>query len=163
MMLSNFDIQHGIAYTGDGKEPTRGTPGASAWDVYANEDVTLYAFSPALVRTGLNIQIPKGHALFVLPRSGNSLKKKIIVANSPGNIDEDYRGELCVILTLVDMPNVHQTMGGTVSLVPAICEIKKGDRIAQVFLTKYEEQRWHKVPKLDETQRGTGGFGSTGQ
>lgn len=149
-------------YTGEGQEPTRGTAGAAAWDLYANEDVTLLPFEPTPVDTGLQIQIPEGHALLILPRSGNSLKKKLIVANSPGLIDEDYRGGLKVILTYLGLPRLRQTLGGTVSFDADECIVKKGDRIAQAFLVKYEEQSWIKVANLEPSQRGVKGLGSTG-
>lgn len=137
--------------------PQRGTAGAAAWDVFAAEDVMLQAFQPKLVPTKLDIEIPEGHALFVLPRSGNSLKKGLLIPNSPGLIDEDYRGHLQVIMTFIP------TLGQLQNQLEATpwCMVKNGDKIAQVMLVKYETQEWEVANELSETGRGRGGFGST--
>lgn len=162
MMLSEFNPFETVKFTGEGKVPTRGSNGAAAWDLYANEDVELTGFTPTLVGTGLNVEIPKGYALLILPRSGNTLNKKLIVANSPGLIDEDYRGEIKVILTLNALPTIEQSIGGTVYVHDAKLKISKGDRIAQALLIKYEGQNWQNGDVLTETERSAGGFGSTG-
>lgn len=104
-----------------------------------------------LVGTGLKVEIPKGYVLDIRTRSGLALKSGLVVANSPGTIDADYRGEIGVILT---------------NLSADFVEIEKGERIAQAVLVKAEQIEWVKVPDevyLTKTERGEGGFGSTGK
>lgn len=149
-------------------KPTRGSAGAAGWDLYAAEDVNLEAYQPCLVPTHLQIAIPEGHMLLVLPRSGNSLNKQIIVPNSPGLIDEDYRGHLQVILTWIPHPADTKKQeldpGEGYYTVDATLEIKRGDRIAQAVLVPYVAQNWCQLKAFDlpPTNRGTAGFGSTG-
>jgi dUTP pyrophosphatase len=100
-----------------------------------------------LIPTGLFIEVPVGYKANVLPRSGLALKAGITVANSPGLIDEDYRGEVGVIL-------INHSDSNYI--------IKNGDRIAQLVLTKYEKIEFNEVNELGDTNRGEGGFGSTG-
>lgn len=100
-----------------------------------------------LIPTGLFIEVPSGYKANVLPRSGLALKAGITVANSPGLIDEDYRGEVGVIL-------INHSDSNYI--------IKNGDRIAQLVLTKYEKIEFNEVNELGDTNRGEGGFGSTG-
>ena len=100
-----------------------------------------------LIPTGLFIEVPSGYKANVVPRSGLALKAGITVANSPGTIDEDYRGEIGVILINHSNDNFI---------------IKNGDRIAQLVLTKYEKIEFEEVNELSNTDRGEGGFGSTG-
>lgn len=134
--------------------PTRGSRGAAGWDLYASETVVLYPFQPQLVPTHLDIAIPEGHMLLVLPRSGNALKKNLLIPNSPGLVDEDYRGHLGVILTFAPSPQGF--------MYDVRYTVERGDRIAQAVLVRYEEQEWEKVNELPETARGRNGFGSTG-
>jgi dUTP pyrophosphatase len=101
-----------------------------------------------LVPTGLFVAIPKGYEIQVRPRSGLALKHGITVLNSPGTIDADYRGELRTIL---------------VNLSEEPFEIVPGERIAQMVLAKHEVIEWEEVSELDDTERGVGGFGSTGK
>jgi dUTP pyrophosphatase len=101
-----------------------------------------------LVGTGLYIALPKGYVADVRPRSGRALKEGLDVANSPGTIDSDYRGEICVILT-------------NHSHVPIY--INKGEKIAQLVILKHEKPTFTIVENLPDTERGEGGFGSTGK
>ena len=100
-----------------------------------------------LVPTGLFIALPAGYEAQVRPRSGLAIKKGITVLNSPGTIDADYRGEVCVILV-------------NLSSEPFV--IADGERIAQMVIARHEQAEWCEVEQLDETQRGEGGFGHTG-
>ena len=100
-----------------------------------------------LVPTGLHIALPKGYEAQVRPRSGLALKKGVTVLNSPGTVDADYRGDIGVILI-----NHSDTP----------FEIQDGERIAQLVIAKYERIHWEETDDLDETERGSGGFGSTG-
>jgi dUTP pyrophosphatase len=100
-----------------------------------------------LVKTGLFIELPIGYEAQVRPRSGLALKKGITVLNSPGTVDADYRGEIGVIL---------------VNLSSETFVIENGERIAQLVIAKHERAEWIEVTALSETERGAGGFGSTG-
>lgn len=143
-----FKAHHGKEFFA----PSHGSEEAAGWDLSAAEDTVLRPFEPKLVPCNFDLAIPKGHMLLVLPRSGNSLRKHLIIPNSPGLIDADYRGHLQVILTYLCSP----------SLVDPI-KISKGDRIAQAILVPYVHQNWVLVDQLPPTQRGTKGFGSTGE
>ena len=100
-----------------------------------------------LVPTGLFIALPQGYEAQVRPRSGLAIKKGVTVLNSPGTIDADYRGEVCVILiNLSNEPFV----------------INDGERVAQMVIARHEQAQWEEVESLDETERGAGGFGHTG-
>jgi dUTP pyrophosphatase len=127
--------------------PTYATDGAAGMDVIAAEDVTLASMGRHAVATGLAIAIPEGFEVQVRPRSGLALKHGISLPNTPGTIDSDYRGELKVIL---------------INLGAEPFEIKRGDRIAQLVVAPVQIGRMIEVQELDETVRGTGGFGSTG-
>ena len=100
-----------------------------------------------LVPTGLFISLPKGYEAQVRPRSGLAIKRGITVLNSPGTIDADYRGEICVILI-------------NLSAEPFV--IEDGERIAQMVIARHEQAEWEQVEALDETERGAGGFGHSG-
>lgn len=127
--------------------PAYATSGAAGMDVLAAEDVVLQPGGRHAVATGLAMAIPDGFELQVRPRSGLALKHGISLPNTPGTIDSDYRGELKVILiNLGDFP----------------FEVRRGDRIAQLVLAPVVRATWLEVEELDETQRGEGGFGSTG-
>ena len=118
-------------------------------DLRANvlEPSTLKPLQRAIVKTGLFIELPIGYEAQVRPRSGLAAKKGITVLNSPGTIDADYRGEIGVIL--VNLSNEDFT-------------IEHGERIAQLVIAKHERGVWVVVEELEETTRGSGGFGSTG-
>lgn len=129
--------------------PTYATPLSAGMDVRANikEPITLAPLQRVLVPTGLYIALPEGYECQARPRSGLAVKHGITVLNSPGTIDADYRGELKTLLVnLSDTPFV----------------IKPGERIAQLVVAKHEHVEWEEVEVLDETERGEGGFGSTG-
>jgi dUTP pyrophosphatase len=122
-------------------------PGDAGADLSANESVTIEPGGRALIGTGLSMAIPDGYAGFVLPRSGLAIKSGVTVSNAPGLIDSGYRGELRVGLT----------NHGTEPF-----DIAVGDRIAQLVIMKVESPEFMDVEVLDETVRGSGGFGSTG-
>ncbi|AFU68575.1 deoxyuridine 5'-triphosphate nucleotidohydrolase Dut [Psychroflexus torquis ATCC 700755] len=130
--------------------PKYETSQSAGVDLKANmkEPIYLESLERCLVKTGLFIELPLGVEAQVRPRSGLALKKGITVLNSPGTIDADYRGEIGVIL---------------VNLSKEIFTINSGDRIAQLVLAKHEQAEWQEEDILTETQRGEGGFGSTGQ
>ena len=122
---------------------------SAGMDLYANTDepITLKSLERTLVKTGLFISLPKGYEAQIRPRSGLAFKNGITVLNTPGTIDADYRGEIGVIL---------------VNLSADDFTINDGDRIAQLVIAKYETAFWEEVENLDETNRGEGGFGSSG-
>jgi dUTP pyrophosphatase len=129
--------------------PTYETIYSAGMDLRANviEPSTLKPLQRAIVKTGLFIELPIGYEAQVRPRSGLAAKKGITVLNAPGTIDADYRGEIGVIL--VNLSNEDFT-------------IKHGERIAQLVIAKHERAVWEEVDELEETERGEGGFGSTG-
>ena len=129
--------------------PNYETEGAAGMDLRANieDPITLKPLERAIVKTGLFIALPIGFEAQVRPRSGLAAKKGITVLNSPGTVDADYRGEIGVIL--VNLSNDDFI-------------INDGERIAQLIIAKHERVTWEEVSVLDETTRGTGGFGSTG-
>ena len=129
--------------------PAYATAGAAGMDLLAAvaEPVTIAPGRRALIPTGLAIALPPGFELQIRPRSGLALRHGIVLPNSPGTIDEDYRGELQVIvLNAGDAPFI----------------VERGARIAQAVLAPVVRARWHEVDSLDETARNQGGFGSTG-
>lgn len=127
--------------------PRYATEGAAGMDVLSAEDVTIAAGARHAVATGLAVAIPPGHEIQVRPRSGLALKHGISVPNAPGTIDSDYRGELKVIL---------------INHGAEPFAIARGERVAQLVLAPVTRAAWDEVADLDETARGTGGFGSTG-
>ncbi len=128
--------------------PSYAYEGDAGLDLRSNEDVVLAPFERRLVSTGLAIAIPDGYAGFVQPRSGLALRKGLSMANTPGLIDAHYRGELKVCAVNLDAENP--------------IEIKKGERIAQLVIQKVPVVALVEVDELDETDRGAGGFGSSG-
>jgi dUTP pyrophosphatase len=128
--------------------PCYATDGAAGLDVVAAEDVTLAPGQRHAVATGFAIAIPPGYEVQVRPRSGLALKHGITCLNTPGTIDEDYRGEVKVILA---------------NLGSESFDVRRGERIAQLVPAPVLKARFRKVEALSETQRGSGGFGSTGQ
>jgi dUTP pyrophosphatase len=145
-------IQIAILRLPHGKDlalPAYATAGAAGMDLLAAVDAPL-TISPgerALIPTGLAIALPPGYELQVRPRSGLALRNGIVLPNSPGTIDEDYRGEIQVIV--LNAGNAPFT-------------IERGMRIAQAVLAPVVRARWHEVASLDPTPRNKGGFGSTG-
>ena len=129
--------------------PQYATEQSAGLDLRANLDspVELKPLERKLIPTGLYMALPKGYEAQVRPRSGLAIKKGITVLNSPGTIDADYRGEICVILiNLSDQPFL----------------INDGERIAQMVIARHEQGEFHLVDALDETERGEGGYGHTG-
>jgi dUTP pyrophosphatase len=114
---------------------------------FLTEPVVLLPMERTLIPTGLFIEVPEGFEAQVRPRSGLAIKNGITVLNSPGTIDADYRGEVKVIL--INLSNEPFT-------------IQSGDRIAQMIIAQYEKIAWNEVGELSETERGSGGFGSSG-
>lgn len=130
--------------------PEYATIGSAGMDLKANisEPVVLKPLKRELIPTGLYMQIPTGHEVQIRTRSGLACKYGITVANAPGTIDSDYRGEVKVcLINLSDTPFV----------------VNPGERIAQAVLNKVEKIEWNEVAELDETERGEGGFGHTGK
>lgn len=130
--------------------PAYATPLSAGVDLKANleQPVVLQPLGRALIPTGLFIALPAGYEAQVRPRSGLALKHGITVLNSPGTVDADYRGELkCLLINLSDEPFT----------------IEPGERIAQMVVARHEQVEWELVEELDDTQRGAGGFGSTGK
>ena len=130
--------------------PAYSTIASSGMDVRANveNDILLKPLDRILVNTGLFLEIPKGYEAQIRPRSGLALKKGITVLNSPGTIDSDYRGEVCVIL--INLSNEDFI-------------IHDGERICQMVIAAHEKADWIEVDIIDNTERGHGGFGHTGR
>lgn len=130
--------------------PAYATELSAGMDVRANisEPISLAPMQRCLVSTGLYIALPEGYEAQIRPRSGLAIKKGVTVLNSPGTIDADYRGEICIIL---------------VNLSTETFVIEDGERIAQMVIARHEQARWEEVDELGETKRGAGGFGHTGK
>tara|TARA_R110001592_G_scaffold96680_2_gene277510 strand:+ start:1118 stop:1552 length:435 start_codon:yes stop_codon:yes gene_type:complete len=130
--------------------PAYGTEASAGVDLRANisESITLKPLERTLVKTGLFIELPVGFEAQVRPRSGLAYKNGVTVLNTPGTIDADYRGEIGVIL--VNLSNENFT-------------IENGERVAQLVIAKHEQAEWKLVEELSNTERGAGGFGSTGK
>lgn len=130
--------------------PSYSTAFSAGVDLRANidEDIILQPLKRVLVPTGLFIELPEGYEAQVRPRSGLAIKHGVTVLNTPGTIDADYRGEICVIL---------------VNLSDETFAVKDGERICQMVISKHETVDWNVVDSLKETSRGTGGFGHTGK
>ena len=122
---------------------------SAGMDLRANLEapITLDPLQRCMVPTGLFMALPEGYEAQVRPRSGLAIKKGVTVLNTPGTIDADYRGEICVILV-------------NLSSEPFV--INDGERVAQMIISRYEQVEWEAVETLDETERGAGGFGHTG-
>ena len=135
-----------IKLSKDAQMPTYGSEGAAGLDLYTTEDVTLQPNERKLIKTGVSLEIPEGHFCYVMGRSGNTIKKGLHVAL--GLVDEDYRGEIGV-------------MAFNQSNEPI--EFKKGDRVAQMVIMPYPKVEFVEVNELSDTERGTGGYGSTGK
>ncbi len=131
-------------------KPKYATALSAGVDLHANieSDISLGSLERKLISTGIFMALPAGTEAQIRPRSGLAYKEGITVLNSPGTIDADYRGEVKVLL---------------VNLSTDTVTIKDGDRIAQMIIAKYEEVEFIEVESLSDTQRGVGGFGSTGK
>jgi dUTP pyrophosphatase len=130
--------------------PEYQTPAAAGMDLRANieQPLTLKPLGRAMVPTGLYVELPAGYEMQIRPRSGLAAKHGLGVLNSPGTIDADYRGEIKVIL---------------VNLSDADFSLQPGERIAQAVVARHEHIEWQPVETLSDTDRGAGGFGSTGK
>ena len=144
MILKIFRMEHNKSV------PEYKTEGAAGMDLCAaiSEPVTLQPLERKLIPTGLKIELEHGYEAQIRPRSGLSIKHGITLINCVGTIDEDYRGEVCV--PIVNISNEAYT-------------IQPDERIAQMVITKYEHANVEVVTELSETERGVGGFGSTGK
>ena len=129
--------------------PRYATNLSAGMDLRANIDnpIVLKPLARCLVPTGLYMAIPAGYEAQVRPRSGLAVKKGVTVLNSPGTVDADYRGEICVVM---------------VNLSSEDFVIEDGERIAQMVIARHEQAEWQEVEVLDDTERGAGGFGHTG-
>ena len=127
--------------------PSYAHPGDAGMDLCSVAELVIPSGGRAMVRTGLSMMLPSGYEAQVRPRSGLALKKGVTVLNSPGTIDEGYRGEICVILA---------------NFGEEPFAIGKGDRIAQMVIAPCTRAEIVEVDALDDTERGVGGFGSTG-
>jgi len=129
--------------------PRYATEGSAGMDICAavEKDLTISPGETVLVPTGFIIELPQGHEAQIRPRSGLAIKQNIGILNSPGTIDSDYRGEVKIILT---------NFGKSQYVV------RRGDRIAQMIVAKYERVQWKESSSLAESARGEGGFGHTG-
>ena len=128
--------------------PAPMTSGAAGSDLYADEAFTLAPFERRLVPTGLIAAIPPGFEGQIRPRSGLAFKHGVTVVNAPGTIDSDYRGEIKVALVNLSTQPFHA---------------ERGERVAQIVIAPVAQVRWQETTALDETERGEGGFGSTGR
>ena len=130
--------------------PQYETANAVGLDVRANttEAIRLAPLERAMVPTGLYVEIPEGYEIQVRPRSGLAAKYGISVANAPGTIDPDYRGEIKVILVILSIE---------------VCVLNPGERFAQLVVAQFTRFEWESVEQLSDTERGAGGFGSTGR
>lgn len=141
----------------DNQDPTYSTEGAAGFDLRANEDKIIMPGETQIIGTGLFVEVPTGYSLDIQSRSGLAAKG-VVVANSPGLIDSDYRGELKVILR-----NGNPTIEGiTEGETGNIFKVNKGDRIAQGVVRQFFKVNFVKAETLTETKRGEGGIGSTG-
>ena len=132
-----------------GRLPEYATPGAAGMDVRAMLDspVTIHPGGRALIPTGLRVELPAGYEMQLRPRSGLALRSGITLLNSPGTIDSDYRGEIGVIM---------------INLGSEDFTVNDGERICQMVIKEYTRVDWEPVSRIDETERGEGGFGHTG-
>lgn len=129
------------------KLPVYATDGSAGMDLFACGNYEMFPGDVRLVKTGIAIEIPKGFELQIRSRSGLALKNHVFVLNSPGTIDSDYRGEIGIVMC---------NMG------PYSYRINEGDRVAQGVLAKYDKAEFSIIESLEQTERASGGFGSTG-
>jgi dUTP pyrophosphatase len=130
--------------------PEYSTLHAAGMDIRADisDDIIIKPLGRTLIKTGLFLEIPEGYEAQIRPRSGLAIKSGITVLNSPGTIDADYRGEVCIIL---------------VNLSDQDFVVKDGERLCQMVIARHEKAEWIEVESLAETKRGSGGFGHTGK
>ena len=137
-----------VIYSGKGELPTYATAASAGMDLRAaiEESISLAPMERKIIPTGMSIALPEGHEAQVRPRSGLAVKHGITVLNSPGTIDADYRGEIGVIL---------------INLSNEVFTVAPEDRIAQLVIAQYTQIIWEPTQTLEESERGSGGFGST--
>jgi dUTP pyrophosphatase len=130
--------------------PQYHTQGSAGMDLqaYLDDPIKIRPLERVLVPTGLSIELPQGYEAQIRPRSGIAIQKGITILNSPGTIDSDYRGDIGIMLVNLSNKEV---------------EIRDGERIAQIVITKHESIEWEKSSDLEDSERGADGFGSTGQ
>ncbi len=143
-------IKTPVIYSGKGELPTYATAASAGMDLRAaiEESISLAPMERKIIPTGMSIALPEGHEAQVRPRSGLAVKHGITVLNSPGTIDADYRGEIGVIL---------------INLSNEVFTVAPEDRIAQLVIAQYTQIVWEPTQTLEESERGSGGFGSTGK
>ena len=139
-----------IINTSSNPLPHYATVGSAGVDLRANieESIILESLERKVIPTGLYIELPIGYEAQIRPRSGLAFKKGLSIPNAPGTIDSDYRGEIGVIL---------------INLSKEPIEITPGERVAQMVIAKYEQIEWEQVEVLSDSDRGAGGYGSTGK
>lgn len=139
-----------VIYSGKGELPTYATAASAGMDLRAaiEESISLAPMERKIIPTGMSIALPEGHEAQVRPRSGLAFKHGITVLNSPGTIDADYRGEIGVIL---------------INLSNEVFTVAPEDRIAQLVIAQYTQIVWEPTQTLEKSERGSGGFGSTGK
>tara|TARA_B110000879_G_scaffold182982_1_gene241370 strand:+ start:398 stop:835 length:438 start_codon:yes stop_codon:yes gene_type:complete len=139
-----------VIYSGKGELPTYATAASAGMDLRAaiEESISLAPMERKIIPTGMSIALPEGHEAQVRPRSGLAVKHGITVLNSPGTIDADYRGEIVVIL---------------INLSNEVFTVAPEDRIAQLVIAEYTQIVWEPTQTLEESERGSRGFGSTGK
>ena len=140
-------VQIKIINPSNNPRPQYSTIGSAGLDLRSDIDIVIPGREKAIVTTGLYIELPEGYEAQVRPRSGLAFNHGITVLNTPGTIDCDYRGEIKVLLFNTE---------------PTPFEIRKGDRICQIVINKYEKAELISVSELDNTERGVGGIGHTG-
>ena len=147
----------------EGKEPFQANESDAGYDLFSTEYITIEPFQRRLVSTGISIEIPEGFYGRIAPRSGLACKKGIDVM--AGVIDSGYRGEIKVLLINLNFegynlkPNAFEAMFGSANKI----DIKPGDRIAQLIIEKCYKVDWRKMKTLENSERGQGGFGSSGE
>lgn len=146
--LINVRFRTDPHYAGPVTGPAYATPGAAGFDLVAPQDLLLESGDVGLIPTGLFVELPEGYELQIRSRSGLALKSEVVVLNSPGTVDADYRGEVKVILKNVGRYSHF---------------IRRGDAVAQAVLARVPQAMFERVESLSDTVRGTGGFGSTGR
>ena len=134
------------------KLPSYETEGSAGMDIRSADDAYIGKGETRMIHTGFALAVPKGYEVQIRSRSGLAKNKGVFVTNGIGTIDSDYRGEVCVLLTCLGIDNDDDEG----------FDIRRGDRIAQMVLMPVEQAELELVGKLDETDRGDGGFGSTG-
>lgn len=165
-------IEIPIEISDDGQMPTYAHPSDAGMDIYATEDIEILPGETKLLYTGLKVELPLGYELQIRPKSGLSLKTKMRVANSPATIDANYRGEIGVIIDSIE-PKIkditydfdeHGFPRITSILTGSPLHIEKGQKIAQLVLSEVPKACFYQVDKInEETDRGSGGYGSTGK